>query len=184
MPTNRPKRLAAFIDSDLEFKTELNRLSNSVIFDTHGKELNFKLDDIAGFATRTRLVDNHEISVGRLSSSRFLITLPPGLAIETFINATSLSLWDAGFSFQPWSPLDGARLAMPEYKVLLTLQGLQPHLHKESIIARAISTFGTFLCSVPQTETENDGLVISQYTVVVAVDRLERVPIEIGRAHV
>lgn len=177
MPSNRPKRLTSFIDGDLEFTTEVSRLSNSVIFDTHGKELNFKLDDVAGFATRTRLVDNHEISVGRLSSGRFLINLPPGLAVETFINATSLSLWDAGFSFQHWSPMDGATLAVPEFKVLLTLDGVQPHLHKESIISKAISTFGTFLCSVPQ--AENDGLVISQYTVVVAVDRLERVPIEL-----
>lgn len=127
--------------------------------------------------TRTKLVDNNEISISMLSIGRFIITLPPGLAIETFINATSLSLWDAGFTFQSWSPLDGAILKVPEYKVLLMLEGTPPHLHKDAIIARAVSTFGIYLGSVKQPDSEEHNL--SLYTVAVAVDRLERVPIEL-----
>ena len=81
------------------------------------------------------------------------------------------------FRSQPWSPLDGAALKLPEYKVLLLLEGTTPHLHKESIIARSVSTFGTFLGSVKQPESEVLNLPL--YTVAVAVDCLERVPIEL-----
>lgn len=176
MPANRPTRLSSFIEKNL-VTSELTGLGNSVVFDTHGKELNFTMEDVAGFVTRTNLVDKREISIGMLSIGRFIITLPPGLAIETFINATSLSLWEAGFSFQQWSPLDGARLALPEFKVLLLLEGIPPYLHKEAFIGRACSTFGTYLGSVPQPETPMQNL--SQMTVAVAVERLERVPIEL-----
>lgn len=175
LPNNRPKRLSVFIDRDADIAGEIAKLGNGVVFDTHGHELGFKLDDVAGFATRTKTVSATEISIGMLAPGRFLITLPIGMAPETFINATGPELWDAGFTFQPWSPLDGAKVVVPEYKALLTLHGLPPFLRKEPIIAKAVSTFGTFLGTVPQQGT----LDLSLWTVVVAIDRLERIPEEL-----
>lgn len=176
LPANRPKRLSVYIERDDSIKEELTKLGNSVVFNTHGLQLGFKLDDIAGFATRTRVVSVTEISIATLSPGRFLITLPPGMAPETFINTTGPELWDAGFSFQPWSAMDEARLAIPEYKAMLSLEGLQPFLRKEKIIAKAISTFGIYLGTVPQQGTPD----LSLWTVAVAIDRLERIPDELA----
>lgn len=176
LPNNRPKRLSVHIEGDIAIKGEIAKLGNSVVFDTHGHELGFKLADIAGFATRTKVVSANEISIGILSPGRFLITLPPGMAPETFIRATGPELWDAGFSFQPWSALDGAKLAIPEYKALLTLDGLPPFLRKDEYIAKAISTFGIFLGTVPQQGIPD----LSLWTVAVAMDRLERIPQELA----
>lgn len=175
MPNNRPNRVAYFADRDPAFLTEIAKLNNGVVFNTHGKELGFKLHDVAQFATRTKLVEKHEISIGILAQDRFLIMLHVGVAPETFINATSPSLWDAGFSFQPWSPLDGGRLAIPEYKVLLTLHNVPPHMRRDKDIAGAVSTFGVFLGTIPQ----EGNLNLSIWTTALAVNRLERIPKEI-----
>lgn len=153
----------------------MQELHNRVVFDTHGLELGFKPMDVAKFAKRTKLVEEADISIGVLDKDRFLIVLPPGLASDTFINATYPALWDAGFSFQPWSPLDGARLVVPEYKALLTLLDVLPHLRNEKYIASTISTFGTFPGTIPQQGIPN----LSFWTVVVAVDRLELIPDEL-----
>lgn len=175
MPNNRPARVAYFADRDPAFLTEIAKLNNAVVFNTHGRELGFKPHDIAQFAKRTKLVEKHEISIGILGQDKFLIVLPVGIAPETFINATSPSLWEAGFSFQIWSPLDDGRLAIPEYKVLLTLHNVPPHMRREKDIAGAISTFGVFLGTIPQEGDPN----LSIWTVALAVDRLERIPVEI-----
>lgn len=92
LPSNRPKRLFAFIDRDAEIASEIAKLENGVVFDTHGHEMGFKLDDIVGFATRTKLVSPQEIAIGMLAPGRFIITLPLGMAPETFINATGPEL--------------------------------------------------------------------------------------------
>lgn len=175
LPSNRPKRLAYFANQDPAFLSEVERLNNGVVFDTHGLELGFKPMDVAKFAVRTQLVEVADISIAILDRDRFLIILPPGVASETFIHATCPALWDAGFSFQPWSPLDGARLVIPEYKALLTLMDVPPHLRRDKIIEGSISTFGTFLGTIPQQGTPN----LSLWTVAVAVDRLERIPDEL-----
>lgn len=175
LPSNRPKSVTSFGVRDQAVVSELTRLRSGVVFDTHGLEMGFSVKDIAGFAARTQTVEKDEISIGILARDRFLIILPQGLAQETFINATTPELWDAGFSFQPWSPLDGASLALPEYKALLDIHGLPPHLFKDREAARAISTFSTYLGSVPSADPAN----LSCWTVMVAVDRLERIPDEI-----
>lgn len=155
MPANRPKRLAYFADRDPAFLQEIARLNNAVVFDTHGLEKGFKLTDVAGFAQRTKLVSKADISIGILADDRFLIMLPEGVAPETFINRTTPKLWDAGFTFQPWSPLDGARLVLPEYKALLTLSNVPPPLRREKDLAGAISTFGIYLGLIPQEDPPN-----------------------------
>lgn len=137
--------------------------------------MGFSPQDVLGFALRTELVEATEISIGRLGQDRFLIVLPHGMAPETFITATSPELWDAGFSFQPWSETDGANLILPDYKVLIDLFNIPPHLFREQEIHKAVSTFGIYLGSIPA----KDILDLSVWTAVVAVDRLEKVPQEL-----
>lgn len=176
MPENRPKRLTYFAECDQVTLAEIAKLENGVVFNTHGNELGFSVEDIAGFATKTKLVDKSEIAVSALSKERFLILLPQGLAVDRFIRATTHELWDGGFSFQPWSQEDQAKLVVPEYKVLVDLEGLPPHLYRTREVARAIGTFGTYLGSVPQSNLAN----LAHWTVAVAVDKLERVPEELA----
>lgn len=176
MPANRPKRLEFFSKEDAATLAELTKLERGVVFNTHGLELGFSVEDVAGFAARTDTVQRSELAISILQRDRFLIILPEGLAQETFIKETSLSLWEAGFSFQPWSLMDEGSLVLPEFKVLLDLKGFPPHVYKEEEIARAVGTFGTFLGSVPQPNPSD----ISCWTVAVAVHRLERVPTELA----
>lgn len=176
MPAARPKRLEFFSKQDASTLEELARLERGVVFNTHGFEMGFSVEDVAGFATRTETVQRSEIAISILQRDRFLIILPEGLAPETFIKETSLSLWEAGFSFQPWSLMDEGSLVLPEFKVLLDLKGFPPHVYREDEIGRAVGTFGMFLGSVPQQNPAD----ISCWTVAVAVDRLERVPVELA----
>lgn len=175
MPAARPKSLTFYAEQDFAMTEELARLSRAVVFDTHGVELGFSVQDVMGFVTRTGQVEAAEISIGILSKGRFLIILPKGMAPETFIQATGPELWDAGFTFQPWSPMDEGGLVLPEYKVLLELHGIPPHLFREKEVAGAMSLFGTFLGSVPARDPAN----VSSSVVAVAVDKLERVPEEV-----
>lgn len=176
MPASRPQKLSYFADMDAEMSDELAKLGRGVIFDTHGKETGFSISDVAGFAVRTGEVKKAEISVGILSKTRFLIMLPEGMAPETFIQATTPELWDGGFTFQPWSPLDEGKLVLPEYKVLLELTGLPPHFRKPNLVANAMGLFGTYLGRVPHADPAN----LATWRVAVAVDRLERVPLELS----
>lgn len=172
MPASRPKTLSYHADANVEMMEELTRLSRGVVFDTHGFEMNFSLKDVASFAVRTGEVTKAEISVGMLSKTRFLLILPEGMAPETFIQSTTPELWDSGFTFQPWSPMDEGKMVLPEYKVLLELTGLPPHFRKPNLIAKAMGVFGTYLGSVPNSDPAN----LAAWKVAVAVDRLESVP--------
>lgn len=175
-PNSRPKKLSYYVSRDAVIKEELTKLSSGVVFDTHGHELGFSLQDVLGFARRTKLVQPAELSIGRLAKDQFLIILPHGLAPETFINATTPELWDAGFSFQPWSKIDGAKLILPEYKVLIDLNNIPPHLFKEEEVRKLVSTFGIYVTSVAPKDIAD----LSVWSVIVAVNRLENVPEEIA----
>lgn len=50
LPNNRPKVVSSFGVRDQAVVTELARLCSGVVFDTYGLELNFSIDDVAGFA--------------------------------------------------------------------------------------------------------------------------------------
>lgn len=185
LPNNRPKRLSYHLDRDQATLSELSKLASGVVFDTHGHEYNFSLKDVVGFATRTKLVQSSEISIGRLAKDRFLIMLPHGMAPQTFIEGTTPELWDAGFSFQPWSELDGANTVLPEYKVLIDLHNIPPHLFRDKQVQKVVSTFGTYLGSIPPVDIAD----LSVWTAVVAVNRLEKVPeeltlYELGSEHI
>lgn len=72
MPTERPKRISYFAETDEATLSEIARLENGVVFQTNGYELGFSVQDVAQFATRTKLVDKSEISVSALSKESFL----------------------------------------------------------------------------------------------------------------
>lgn len=95
---------------------------------------------------------------------------------QKFISATTPELWDAGFSFQPWSEIDGANLCLLEFKVLLDLHNIPPHLFREQEVKKVTSTFGTFLGSVPPSEFSD----LSAWSAVVVVHCLENVPEELA----
>lgn len=176
MPSNRPKRLEYHCRRDASTFSELEKLKSGVVFNTHGNELGFSLQDVMGFATRTNKVHASEISIAKLNREKFLLILPFGLAPETFINATGSELWDAGFSFQPWSPLDGSRMVLPSVQALIDLHDIPPHLFEEPEVMKVVQTFGTFVVSVPP----KDPADLSKWSLVVAVSSLEKIPEELS----
>lgn len=175
MPSNRPKRLEYHCRRDASTLSELDKLKSGVVFNTHGNELGFSLQDVMGFATRTNKVQASEISIAKLNREKFLIILPFGLAPETFINATGSELWDAGFSFQPWSPLDGSRMVLPLFQAFIDLHDIPPHLFEEPEVMKVVQTFGTFVVSIPS----KDPADLSRWSLVVAVSSLEKIPEEL-----
>lgn len=172
MPSERPLSLHCFLERDQEYFSELDKLRQAVVLHTKGFQWELSVDNVVHFACRTNLVKKEEILVSEMSGSRFLIMLPDGLDPDTFINATPQDLWDEGFTFQLWSPLDDASISIPAFKVLLRLVGLPPHLHKERYIRSAVARFGVCLGSV---EPENTSSIAS-WLVAVGVDDLTLVP--------
>lgn len=139
---------------------------------TRGFQWDLSIDNVTQMACRTGLVHKEEIQISQLSGSRYLIILPEAMHPETFINATPQDLWDEGFSFQQWHPMEGASISIPAYKVLLRLVGLPPHLHREKHVRTAVARFGVFLGSV---EPE-DPASLASWLVAVGVDDLTLVP--------
>lgn len=127
-------------------------------------------------AVDTGLVRESEIRVANLTPDRFLIHLPKGLAVETFVKKTPNYLWNEGFVFQQWSQADNTTICMPRFKVLVDLIGVPPQLMKEAEIIKVISKFGLYLGTV-EPEHESD---LSAWRVAFATDDLLRVPDNVG----
>lgn len=140
-----------------------------------GDDLTFEPESIANYAVRTGLVKKDEISVAVLGGGRYLIHLPTGLAPDTFIRATPSDLWDFGLTFEPWSPLRGAEVKVPHFKVLLNLVGFPIEIWKEEEVRKAVSSFGIFLATIPP----EDPADFSQWTAVIATEDLAQVPSKI-----
>lgn len=172
MPVDRPLSLHCFLERDSEYFAELQRLRQAVVLYTKGFQWDLHVDNVVQMACRTNLVKKEELQVSEMSGSRFLIVLPEGLDPETFINATPSDLWEEGFTFQPWSPLDDASISVPAYKVLLRLVGLPPHLCRERYVRSTVARFGVFLGSL-ELETSSS---IASWLVAVGVDDLTLVP--------
>lgn len=174
MPEKRVHTVHCFIDRDEEYYTEMEKLQRRgvVLLAENGMPYDMSCDNVADLAVRTRLVSREEIRISTLPDSCFLITLPEGLAPETFIHATPKEAWDEGLSFQQWSPHYGASISIPEYKVLVSLRGLPPHLMREKVVVNAVSKFGVFLGTVEQENPAN----LAAWWAVVGVDDLQYVP--------
>lgn len=82
LPANHPKQLEYHCIRDPSTLAELEKLKSGVVINTHGNELGFSLEDILGFATRTKKVQAQEVAIARLSREKVLIIMPHGLAPE------------------------------------------------------------------------------------------------------
>ncbi|KAF3321298.1 hypothetical protein FCM35_KLT14551 [Carex littledalei] len=176
MPKDRQIRLHCFIHRDEAYYKELQRLKQGVVMYTSGFQWDLSVDNVASYACRTNLVKREEIQISELNGSRFLIMLPEGLDPDTFINATPQSAWDEGLSFQPWTPLEGAEISVPAYKVLLRLVGVPAHLWREKHIINAVNRFGVYLGTV----VPEDPASIASWIVAVGVDDLMLVPTQLA----
>lgn len=67
-------------------------------------------------------------------------------------------------------------MVLPEYKALLDLHDIPPHLFKETEVQKAVATFGTFVGSVPM----QDPADLSKWSLVVAVSSLKKIPDELS----
>lgn len=172
MPDNRPKSDVCFMERDASFFHELSKLNHSVVI--YGKEavIMMEVHEIVAIAVQTGLVRKEELRVAKLSGERFLLNLPKGLAIETFVKKLPGLLWDQGFEFRQWSVLEDANVRMPRFKILLDLIGVPMHMRREKYVAKAISRYGVYLGSVTS-EHESD---CSTWRLALATDDLARLP--------
>lgn len=173
MPEDRPERIHVFIDRDEEYFQELENLSKAVVMYTHDYPLLVQLDQVVKIAVDTGLVREAELRISELTRGRFLIHLPEGLKVETFIAATDPNLWDNGMTFQQWSPHDDVTaIVIPRFKILLDLVGHPILLWREKQIINAVSKFGTYLGTVkPEIAADKKA-----WKVAAATDDLSRVP--------
>lgn len=146
----------SYVDRDIEFFNEMNRLRQAVVVH-YPHNLNFEIciDKVTEIAVSTKLVTQHEITVAKVKKNKFLINLPGGLATETFVAATPPEIWDDGFIFQRWNPVEDAKPWVPEFKVLLNLHGVPQCCYREREIARAVSNFGVYLGTVAQCDNHD-----------------------------
>lgn len=162
----------SFVNRDAAYFEELARLQNAVIVYTEGQEPPVSEEQIVDMAVDTKLVEPSDISVGALPNERFLLHLPAGVAVETFIKKTSPQLWDMGISFQQWTPIEDASVNIPPYKVLLDFTGIPVHLWKDSEVIRAVSGFGVYLGRVPSKKLTD----LKVWRAAVAAEELENIP--------
>lgn len=172
MPEGRPVEVDCYVERDAQYYDEIAKLEGTVIMYKPDLEVDLEVEEVAKYAEKTGLVSAKAVSVGILTRSRYAILLPHGLAAETFIKAVPREVWEEGFSFTQWSLLDDAVVDNPQYKVLIDLIGIPPDLYREREVIRAVSSFGMFLGTVPQS-TPGD---IAVWTVAVATSDLAKVP--------
>lgn len=176
MPAGRPKQVHCFIDWDERHFQEVEKLQrHAVVMNAGSYQWDLSCDNVRDYAVRSKLVSRDEIEVASLAGSRYLITLPVGVDPDTSINAMPVKVWEEGLNFQPWSPHEGASISIPEFKVIVGLSNIPPHLLREKQVIKAVSTFGVFLGTV-ENELPTQQAV---WMAVVGVDDLMHVPPEV-----
>ncbi|KAF3327760.1 hypothetical protein FCM35_KLT06366 [Carex littledalei] len=152
MPEGRPQMLTCFVDRDPQFYHEMNRLHNAVVVHTAGLAVNFDLsvDKVAEWVAESKILPATDVTIAALTKKRFLIMLPPGLALEVLIQAIPYELWEEGLSFKKWDPLEDAATIRPEFKTMVELSGIPPHMYREKAVINAL---------LPGTEDDEDELV-------------------------
>lgn len=168
LPEGRPENITVFIDRDEAFFREVEVLNRAVVMHCADQALKIHAGQVLQIALDTKLVNEREVSVSEITGGRFLIHLPEGLAVETFVRALPEKLWEDGFAFQQWSLLDDATVRMPRFKVLLDLVGLPSHQWRDSSVINAVSKMGLFLGTVAN-ERPTD---LSALRVAIATDDL------------
>ncbi|KAF3329017.1 Gag polyprotein [Carex littledalei] len=176
MPDGRPDKIISFHERDREFYHEVNNLQRAVIMNGDKARLAMEAHQVVSMAVDTGLVRPTEIRVAKIAPARFLIHLPRGLPVVTFINKTPPYLWDEGYTFHQWSLTENTTVCMPRFKMLIDLVGIPLHLMKEAEIIKVVSKFGLFLGTLaPEHETD-----LSTWRVALATDDLLRIPKTVG----
>jgi hypothetical protein len=135
-------------------------------------ELDLTLDEVAGFTMSTGLVYLQEISVGRMARGNHIIILPVGLALEVLVRAIPQRVWDIGVRFKTWSLLDRATVAVPRFKVWVSIVDMPPELWNVTEAKNVAALFGTYLGTI---NLAYEGCIIS-WNMVVAVTDLVLIP--------
>lgn len=176
MPDDRIKKVTVFLERDEAFFREIDKLSTAVILNETKAGPLLDVHRVEQMAVDTGLVREEEIRVAQLPNERFLIQLPRGLAVDTFVKATPGYLWDEGFIFQHWSQMEGAQVLMPRFKVLIDLIGVPPHLWREDYIVSATAKLGLFLGTVAPEHASD----YTAWRLAIATDDLRRIPPTMG----
>lgn len=174
MPEERPQTVKCFVDRDAEFYHEVERLNNAVVVHTSELAINFELsvDKVAEWVATAKIIPENEIVIAALTKRRFIVILPEGLAPEVLIAAIPYEVWDEGISFQRWDPMEDAETIVLEFKTMVDLVGIPPHMYREKAVINAVSNFGLYLGTVAQPDQAN----LSVWTAVVATEKLEDIP--------
>ncbi|KAF3327391.1 hypothetical protein FCM35_KLT07509 [Carex littledalei] len=176
LPTDRPQKIICFIERDEQYYEELGKLDNAVVMYNPSLEVDLSIEQVAEYAASSGLVKASDISVGVMTRSRYVILLPICIDPAKFIRGIPSRVWEEGFSFSLWCPLDDAKVVIPRYKVMLDLVGIPLDLYKEQNVIRAISSIGTYLGTVAQV-MEGD---VACWTVVVATSSLSLIPHQVA----
>lgn len=169
MPESDYPTQTCFIDRDVAYYQELERLKQAIVVKTVDP---LGVDKIIELCADTGLVTKEDLSFASLSGGRFLIHLPGGVDPDSLIRALPSEPWERGLDFQRWSPLEYASINIPNYTVVINIWDLPPHLYHERFVIRATSGIGLYLGTIDQVDPTN----MEVYTAVIATDNLERVP--------
>lgn len=172
LPKDRPEKVYSFAERDEAYYEELKRLQRAIILHTPLQEETPMIDDVAGLLIKHRLLAPGEFSVSAMTKGRFLILLPDGADIESFIISAPAAIWELGISLQPWSPWEDGILNIPSFRVILDLVGIPALLYCEKEVSKALNGVGVLLGTIAQPNPNN----IACYTAVVAMEDLARIP--------
>lgn len=170
MPPNRPNEILCYLDRDEDYFKEVEHLQQRAVIMTSLEDL--QVDFVAELAARTEVVQASEVRVSKLSGWRYLLILPVGLAPVTFIRAIPMSVWEREVVFHPWNPRLDGNLMIPSYKVIANLVGVPVELRKDTMIAKAISSFGVYLGHISPERPED----LTHWQAVFATHDLALVP--------
>lgn len=176
LPDDRPQKIVCFIERDDQYYEEMGKLDNVVIMFNPSLEVDLTLDQVGQYAASSGLVKASDISVGIMTRSRYVILLPICINPTRFIRSIPSRVWDEGFPFSLWCPLENVKVVVPRYKVMLDLVDIPLDLYREKNIIRATSAIGTYLGTVNQI-MEGD---IACWTVVVSTSSLSLIPHQIA----
>lgn len=176
LPDDRPEKELVFIERTEDFFNEVDKLSKAVVVHCKNYPLLVEVHQIVKMAVDTGLVRQEEIRVAKLAGERFLIHLPRGLEVPTFIKAFPHDLWAQGLSFQPWSQTEGTNTIIPRFKVLVDLVNLPALLWEENEVIKVAARMGVYLGSVAPEHMSD----LSAWRFAVATDDLRRIPKNLG----
>lgn len=90
-------KITYFIERDELFLKEVGKLGNAVVMYGESPCIALEAHQVVKMAVDTGLVREEELQVAKIREERFLVHLPRGLTVDTFIRALLGELWEQGF---------------------------------------------------------------------------------------